>query len=312
MNITLHNSQETAIAPHVLVKWLHLKLARPPSDCTEVQQEGAKITYKCTLGRLLLEGKSAHASLEFDMSDLYVRDGTLNTELIFNVSAWTVSDAIYRPAQASQMVPLSASADVHVDGSRYLESFTMDTLARYVKFEHTFEIEMDGPSSIADILVKFRLPVNLTSQNKFKDMQVVNVRGVKRDLDHRVSCQATEGQFSESDAGLISDPSADYDELDPDLDAAGIGGFIGKDKDLSKKSNSTLVEKDRLLIHCNSPHVECMEVTCKLPVYKPGAVTVITLIMDMEADIISNVIWRQKKIILSKKNCLIRFILFFF
>lgn len=288
MDIKMTNHKETAIAPGVLVTWWRLKLKRIPGDCSPVVQlglQGNKVTYRCNLGKLLEEGKSATVSLEFDMTSFVVSDKSqVEEELIWNVTAVTVSH-VTRSETQSVMLPLSYQADPYISGSRYLEIFNPDTLQPYTVFKHVYEVNMDGPSPVGDILVVFQLPVNITTE----DETVVHVRTVV-EASGLMSCQPTKGHFSQSDASI------EFPDVmeDPDFDAAGIGGLLPIDKDVSRGSNTSFVENDRLLIHCDSPFVACMEVTCKSAVYYPGTTTIISFPIDISAEMIRRLMKMHK------------------
>ncbi|CAL8129099.1 unnamed protein product [Orchesella dallaii] len=291
MDVEMLNLRETAISPAVLISWSKLTLKRTPNDCNLVREEGSILTYKCNLGKLLEESKSATVILEFDTSNL-VYSEKLHTDIVFNVTAQTASEMI-QPSSQTILLPLYASADPFVTGSRYLEIFNTETISPFVVSKHVYELGLKGYSSLANIWAVFSLPVNLTTSTG----TVINVRGVAVTGNGEMACHPTKGHFAKTDLDLStisSNSNNDVDYLEPDFDMAGIGGYLPKDKDVSKESNSTLVEKGRLLIHCDSPFVACMEVTCKAAVLKSGAEIEISFVIDIESDVVRDLLESHK------------------
>ncbi|CAG7716544.1 unnamed protein product [Allacma fusca] len=282
--VTVTNYQETAIGPEVIISFARRSLKSVPKTCKHIPMELSS-SYQCSLGRFLEQDGAVSVSMEFEMSDLVAGRQGLENEYIFHIEATTASEML-QPAALDLVLPLVVSADTHLYASRKVMKFNEKTLQPYQISSHIYEVRLKGPSPMSSLQLSFQFPVNLT--RTLDSMEVVQVLHAKAEIDGvDVHCQATNGKFYQKLSESLEGKAASSEfQPDPNLDAVLVGE--SKERDIRKKRDThhiapRIIRKKQMTLErtiyfeCTSRFVDCMEIICTFPEFRPssrGSVTI--------------------------------------
>jgi hypothetical protein len=308
--ITVTNIQETAIGPEVTISFARRSLKSVPKTCTHVPMELSS-SYKCSLGRFLEKYSVASVSMEFDMSDLVAGRQSFENEYIFHIEATTASQMV-QPAALDLVLPVVASADTHLYASRKLVRFNEKTLQPYQISSHIYEVRLQGPSPVSSLRLSFNVPVNLTRpQNSREVVQVLYARAEINGID--VHCQATNGKFYQkvSESSDVGKPEPTEFESEPDLDVVIIGE--SKENGIRRKRETMqlaprIIKKKQMtidksiLFECTSRFVDCMEIVCLFPEFRPSSRGSVTISLRVSSDTVRKMFEEERAEIMEIKS----------
>ena len=94
---------------------------------------------ECSLGGPLEKDQVADTALVFDMSDLIAGKQAFEKEYFFHIEATTTSEMV-QPSTLNLLLPVNATADVHLHANRNEILFSTTTLAKYQIMSHTYDV----------------------------------------------------------------------------------------------------------------------------------------------------------------------------
>lgn len=257
----MKNFKEVAISPAVMISWeMNLDLTFIPPNCIDYSHKTNLIThhaYKCKLGRMLQENRSAFVtSLPFDIKNY------LGGELLFNLTPSTASDMRRTKSEIATLASRNNLSRVKIQGSKNTELLLKEeqTASSHLVFEQNFKISVEGMDTSDKLKILFSLPVTFSTSNDTN--LTINVKDVT-DTMQGVTCRLAKGKFSVSSRAtvLLANGGNEVDIPSP-VETLNLI----KSRGIAQVNDESSVSKNSRTISCgDTSNVSCMEVVCESP-----------------------------------------------